>query len=209
MDELTHEAYLEKKVKTRKIVYGAILALCLALAIVVISLASINVDIRPKFVTGPSQVIVYSDSTQKTFYNGEEEFQKFDKLYKNMFNVSTLSAIFSGQLGGYSIDETIDSFETTSGAISSTVKDALGENYVKLFFDSEMTLKAPNGKDYKSVYNDKTLSYQEVYFSINEENAVNSFTFFFKVTGNNLKKTTISKITLRANTSKLFKEFIG
>lgn len=209
MDELTHEAYLEKKVKTRKIVYGAILALCLALAIVVISLASINVDIRPKFVTGPSQVIVYSDSTQKTFYNGEEEFQKFEKLYKNMFNVSTLSAIFSGQLGGYSIDETIDSFETTSGVISSTVKDALGENYVKLFFDSEMTLKAPNGKDYKSVYNDKTLSYQEVYFSINEENAVNSFTFFFKVTGNNLKKTTISKITLRANTSKLFKEFIG
>lgn len=209
MDELTHEAYLEKKVKTRKIVYGAILALCLALAIVVISLASINVDIRPKFVTGPSQVIVYSDSTQKTFYNGEEEFQKFEKLYKNMFNVSTLSAIFSGQLGGYSIDETIDSFETTSGAISSTVKDALGENYVKLFFNSEMTLKAPNGKDYKSVYNDKTLSYQEVYFSINEENAVNSFTFFFKVTGNNLKKTTISKITLRANTSKLFKEFIG
>jgi hypothetical protein len=218
MEEINsvQDAYLEKQLKTRKIAFSTILALVLALAIVIITLGCVKFDARPAFVTEPDQVTIVTENGKERFDSSMEEYQTFNTLYNEMFNISYLSAIFSGEVGGYRIVENVgsekqivnwytNSNETT---FSQDVTSALGSNYVQLHFNEKKKLINSNGSDYVSVNNrEYQLSYTDVFFAISEENAVKDFTFLFAINGNNGDRTTITKITLKANTSMLFEEF--
>ena len=220
MEEMTsmQEAYLEKTRKTRKITFSLILALVLAIAIIVTTFACVKVDIRPKFVTAPDQVAIYRDGKSNLNFDSSTDIYKdFDEIYNKMFNISYLSAIFSGRLGGYKIVENAgnngqimnwytNSNETT---MNSELASALGSNYVKLHFDEEKRLKNSDGSEYVSINNlSYVLTYHDIYFAISEENVIQDFTFYIAVKGNNDKRTTVSKITLSANTSSLYEEFV-
>ena len=219
MEEIKNvqDAYLEKQLKTRKISFSIILALVLALAIVIITLGCVNFDTRPAFVTDPDQVTIVSEKGVERFDSSKEEYVKFNEIYNNMFNMSYLSAIFSGEVSGYKIVENVgsekqivnwytNSNETT---FSQDVTSALGSNYVQLHFNEEKKLVNCDSSEYISVNNrDYKLSYTDVYFAISEENAIQDFTFLFAVKGNNGDRTTITKITLKANTAGLYEEFV-
>lgn len=211
-----HEAYLDKKLKTRKISFAVVMGFVLALAVVILTLGCVKVDIRPQFVTDPSYVTIFKDGSSRILNTSDEKYQQFDKLYKDMFDVTYLSAIFSGQLGDYTIVETQSPFFTsateTENYFSSEISQNLGKNFVKLHFSETKNLYRANGNVYTSKYApNEEFTYQDVYFALNEENVVKDFTFFFPMKGNiggTSKSSTITKITLRANTSKLYKEFI-
>ncbi len=212
-----HELYLEKKIKKKKITLLSILIVSFLLAMTIVIMACVRVDLRPAFVVKPSYVTIYADGNQKSSFDetDKDAYQKFEQLYNEMFNVSTLTAIFTGRTGGYKIDETDSKWYTSDNenTFVTTVSEALGSNYVQLHFDKPMKLYNANGSEYKSEYRDSyNLTYQDVYFAINDVNSINEFVFYFQVKGNSgltPERTTITTITLSANTYNFFDEFIG
>lgn len=210
------EIYAENKIRKRKITLISILSVVFVLVVAIIVMGCVKVDLRPSFFTKPSQVTIYGENnTSVVIADSDDRYKDFERIYNDMFNTSVLSALFTGRLGGYTIDETISRWYTNSNetTFSSTITDALGSNYVRLHFDSPMQFYNSNGSEYDSRYNASySLTFQDVYFAIDNVNATDTFTFYFQVKGNSgvsPERTTITTITLSANTSQLFEEFLG
>ena len=213
------EIYAENKIRKRKITLISILSVVFVLVVAIIVMGCVKVDLRPGFFTKPSQVTIYGENnTSVVIADSDDRYKDFERIYNDMFSTSVLSALFTGRLGGYTIDEGAtknDYWYTNSNetTFSSTITEALGSNYVRLHFDSPMKFYNANGSEYVSKYNDSySLTFQDVYFAIDNVNATDTFTFYFQVKGNtttNPQRTTITTITLSANTSQLFEEFLG
>lgn len=210
------EIYAENKIRKRKITLISILSVVFVLVVAIIVMGCVKVDLRPSFFTKPSQVTIYGENNiSVVIADSDDRYKDFERIYNDMFNTSVLSALFTGRLGGYTIDETISRWYTNSNetTFSSTITDALGSNYVRLHFDSPMQFYNSNGSEYDSRYNASySLTFQDVYFAIDNVNATDTFTFYFQVKGNSgvsPERTTITTITLSANTSQLFEEFLG
>lgn len=213
------EIYAENKIRKRKITLISILSVVFVLVVAIIVMGCVKVDLRPSFFTKPSQVTIYGENnTSVVIADSDDRYKDFERIYNDMFSTSVLSALFTGRLGGYTIDEGAtknDYWYTNSNetTFSSTITEALGSNYVRLHFDSPMKFYNANGSEYVSKYNDSySLTFQDVYFAIDNVNATDTFTFYFQVKGNtttNPQRTTITTITLSANTSQLFEEFLG
>lgn len=210
------EIYAENKIRKRKITLISILSVVFVLVVAIIVMGCVKVDLRPSFFTKPSQVTIYGENnTSVVIADSDDRYKDFERIYNDMFSTSVLSALFTGRLGGYTIDETISRWYTNSNetTFSSTITDALGSNYVRLHFDSPMQFYNSNGSEYDSRYNASySLTFQDVYFAIDNVNATDTFTFYFQVKGNSgvsPERTTITTITLSANTSQLFEEFLG
>lgn len=213
------EIYAENKIRKRKITLISILSVVFVLVVAIIVMGCVKVDLRPSFFTKPSQVTIYGENnTSVVIADSDDRYKDFERIYNDMFSTSVLSALFTGRLGGYTIDEGAtknDYWYTNSNetTFSSTITDALGSNYVRLHFDSPMKFYNANGSEYVSKFNaDYSLTFQDVYFAIDNVNATDTFTFYFQVKGNtttNPQRTTITTITLSANTSQLFEEFLG
>ena len=210
------EIYAENKIRKRKITLISILSVVFVLVVAIIVMGCVKVDLRPSFFTKPSQVTIYGENnTSVVIADSDDRYKDFERIYNDMFSTSVLSALFTGRLGGYTIDETISRWYTNSNetTFSSTITDALGSNYVRLHFDSPMQFYNSNGSEYDSRFNaNYSLTFQDVYFAIDNVNATDTFTFYFQVKGNSgvsPERTTITTITLSANTSQLFEEFLG
>lgn len=210
------EIYAEKKIKKRKVTLISILSVVFVLVVAILVMGCVKIDLRPDFFTKPSQVTIYGEnSTAIVIADSDERYKDFEKIYNDMFSTSVLSALFTGRLGGYKIDETINKWYSNSSetTLSSTISDALGSNYVRLHFDSPMKFYNANGSEYTSKYNQSySITFQDIYFAIDEVDVTDTFTFYFQVKGNSGKspeRTTITSITLSANTSQLFEEFLG
>ena len=200
------EIYAENKIRKRKITLISILSVVFVLVVAIIVMGCVKVDLRPSFFTKPSQVTIYGENnTSVVIADSDDRYKDFERIY-------------TGRLDGYTIDEGAtknDYWYTNSNetTFSSTITDALGSNYVRLHFDSPMKFYNANGSEYVSKFNaDYSLTFQDVYFAIDNVNATDTFTFYFQVKGNtttNPQRTTITTITLSANTSQLFEEFLG
>ncbi len=202
------DEYLKKKKRTRNIVYTTILSVLLAVAMIVIVMSSITVGLKPSFIGNPSSYSIYINGSEKKYIDeSSAEYDEFYDIYSKSFNVSYLSALFTGKLGGYQIEETLDAFysnSTDKTGISNALSTLLGSNYVKLEFAGEKPIKKANGEVYKSIYNTNCeLVFEDVYFTINSENADKDLTFYFGTTGIGMGYT-ITKISIRANTSALY-----
>lgn len=203
------DEYLNKKKRTRTITYSALLSVILALATIIIILSSIRVDLKPKFISDPSSYSIYISGTEKMYIDeGSEEYEEFYKAYKDSFNISYLSALFTGKLGAYKIEESTNQFYSNGTAktgMSNILKTALGNNYVKLSYATEQQVKKANGDIYYSIYHstEYDLKYEDVYFTLNTENKDSNLTFYFGTTGTG-SGYTITKISVRANTYALY-----
>ena len=211
------EIYAEKKIKKRKVTLISILSVVFVLVVAILVMGCVKIDLRPDFFTKPSQVTIYGEnSTVIVIADSDERYKDFEKIYNDMFSTSVLSALFTGRLGGYTINEgakkEVDYWykNTSETTFSSRITEALGSNYVRLHFDSPMKFYNADGSEYISKYNQSySLTFQDVYFAIDEVDATDTFTFYFQVKGNSGERTTITSITLSANTSQLFEEFLG
>ncbi len=202
------DEYLQKKKRKKNIIYTTILSVLLAIATIIIVMSSITVGLKPAFIGNPTSYTIYINGSEKKYIDETyEKYDEFYKIYSQSFNVSYLSALFTGKLGGYEIEETLDNFYSKANektGISSTLSSALGSNYVKLEFASERPVKKANGEVYTSKWNTNCqLVFDDVYFTINSTNQDNDLTFYFGTKGAGAGYT-ITKISIRANTSALY-----
>ncbi len=204
------DEYLTKKKRTRKITYSTILSIIFAIATIIIVMSSVRVDLKPTFIENPSYYSIFISKNEKMHIDETGEYyEEFYDKYQNSFNVSYLTALFTGKLGAYKIEETSDKFylnETNKSGISKTLESLLGNHYVKLSYLNEQQMKTADGKVYYSVFNSNEydLKYEDIYFNITSENVDSELTFYFGTTGAGLGYT-ITKITVRANTYELYK----
>lgn len=204
------DEYIAKKKRKRKITYSSILSVLFAIATIIIVMSTIRVDLKPSFVANPTIYEISISGKTETLDEGmadQERFEEFYKIYNQSFNVSYLTALFTGKLGGYEVNETLNKFysnENTQAGMSQSLSDQLGNNYIKLSYATEHTIKNSNGSTYYSDYNTACeLKFEDVYFPLNTEDKDSELTFYFGTTGIGMGYT-ITTITVRANTFALY-----
>lgn len=203
------DEYLSKKKRKRQITYSSLLSIIFIIATIIIVMSSVRVDLKPQFIENPTSYSIYINKDPKVRIDEtDEDYEEFYEKYQNSFNVSYLTALFTGKLGAYKIEETRDDFylnESGKTGISTALSNALGENYVWLSYLNEQQMKSADGKVYYSVFNtnEYELKYEDVYFNISNKNEDAELTFYFGTTGAGLGYT-ITKITVRANTYSLY-----
>lgn len=205
------DQYLAKRKKRRKITFSIISFIVLALATIIIVMSSVKVNTKPAFIDDAVSYRVTIDGKDKLLLEQEdEEFAEFDKLFDETFSLNYLTALFTGKLGGYEInanDETTDNFYSdtkNNTGMSSALKSALGDSYVRVKFAEEKEVAYSNGKAYMSKYNTNSkLVFNELYFNLSENNEDASLTFYLGTRGY-LSGTRITKITIEANTYALY-----
>lgn len=205
------DEYLAKKKRNRKIIFSVISFLTLALATIIIVMSCIKVNLKPSFISDASSYrITINNSDKMLLDKSSEEFEEFNKIFEESFSMNYLSALFAGKLGGYEIksdDETTDYFysnTTNNTGMSTTLKNALGSNYVRVKFAEDKVVKYSNGETYKSKYNsDNELVFNELFFNLSTSEEDEKITFYLGTTGY-LSGTRITKITIKANTYALY-----
>lgn len=204
------DEYLSKKKRNRKITFSIISFIMLALSVVIIVMSCIKINIKPDFFGDVKSFSITTKSSYIVLDESNEEFEEFNELFDESFSYNYLTALFAGKLGGYEInsdDETKDYFysdTTNNTGMSAELKSALGDNYVRVKFNEDKTVKYSNGKTYKSRYNtDATLVFNELYFNLNDTNEESELTFYLGTRGY-LSGTRITKITVEANTYSLY-----
>ena len=206
------DAYIAKKKRNRKIAFSIISFVTLALATIIIVLSCVKVNTKPAFIKDVSryEITVKENSSMIVYENGEDKFKEFDKLFNEAFSLNYLTALFTGKLGGYELNssnETTDNFYSDTQqniGMSSILKNALGDNYVKVKFNEEKEVKYSNGKTYTSKYDSTVpLVFDELYFSLNSDNEDSTLTFYMGTRGY-LQGVKITKITIKANTYSLY-----
>ena len=200
--------YLAKKKRKRKITFSIICGLIVALAVTIIVLAAVKTNLKPFFIERPDNIEVYIDGDMH-FTPNDDNYDEFYDIYDNSFKTSILTAMFTGKLGGYDIVETNQYFYSSASSttgMSSDLINALGENYVHLYYEQAQTMYSANGKEYYSIRNtdEYLLSFKDVYFNISAENADHELTFYFGTSSQNYSNGRITKITIRANTYALY-----
>ena len=78
------EIYLKNRIKKRKINLLIVSIVTFLLAVAIIIMACVNVDLRPKFVTDPDKVVIYTTelpSGQISLDESSEEYANFQKVY--------------------------------------------------------------------------------------------------------------------------------
>ncbi len=202
------DEYLRKKKRNKKITVSIISAVILALVIVIITLACIRIDLKPYFISQPTNIQVYTNDNL-TFTPNDDNNEEFFNIYEDSFYSTILTAMFTGNLGKYEIvegpTEAFYSDATNRQGMSSVLKSYLGSNYVHLFYAQEQKLYNADGSIYHSNRNSNQyeFSYQDVYFNITNENAEHDLTFYFGAYyGSSTPK--IISITVRANTYAIY-----
>ena len=209
------DEYLRKKKRNKKITLSVILFFVLALSVVIITLSCVKTNLKPYFLSEPSNIEVYIGGTrQYSTAPTDENYDEFYDIYQKSFNSNILTALFTGKLGSYEVYESdsLESFYSSSSSktgMSDTLKEYLGDNYVHLQYGQDQQLYNADGSVYYSTRWTKryNMQYKDVYFNITDTNADHELTFYFgayyKKDGKDYSPHIIS-ITIRANTFQLY-----
>ena len=211
---------LLKRKKTRRIVTFCGMCVAFALALVLIILAAVPVSLKPKCLSdGYWEIQMFHGSSvaEATLHESDEKYAEFMGVYNDAFKQTYLTAIFSGSLFDYQIEEDQEKVSTVLGAGGNLVGS--GKYFIRLEYadDEEKTLTTQNGKAYKSRYWassttewDGTLKFTQVYLVVNETAGVRDTDLYLissvpSSTESSGKREVLIKITVRADTSKIYK----
>lgn len=218
LDSVSDE-YLKKRKRNKKITLSIISAVVFALVVVIIVLACVRVNLKPYFLSRPSNIQVYINNTL-SYAPTDEAYDDFYAVYEDSFYSTVLTAMFTGNLGDYKIVESgrqsFYSDATNRQGISSTLQSYLGSNYVHLFYAQEQTLYNADGSVYYSNRwsNRYYFTYQDVYFNLTDTNNESELTFYFGAcytteSGQTSDTPKIISITVRANSYAIYDYVVG
>ena len=164
------DEYLRKKRRKKIITLSSILSVVLILSIAIITLACVNVNLKPFFIEPPSSYTIVIDGSERaTLTMTDDEYNEFTELFEKSMQVNALQALFTGRLGGYSINEgrrSANSFYTsnsTKADLNSSLVSTLGSNYVRMRYSVEQNLFKSNGSyQYSSFDTTKKLCYIDI-----------------------------------------------
>ena len=221
-DELYSKIQTEKLLKKKKAKQTATFAsLCvaMALAIVVIVLAAVPASFLQNDI---SIVNMYtSDSTFASFDKQDSRYQTFKKYLNKSFSQPYLSAIFSGSLFSFDVEE--NGTEITGNNALTTARKYInsGDYLVKLRFNTtennKLHLVEQNGRDYVSqkfqgrYWNGSGLTFEEVYIQVQQKSGMQDTKIFVIATYprfvNGQQSGTINRlvtVTVKADTNVLY-----
>ena len=230
-DEVTKELSQDElytKIETDKIVrakkkkkIATLISLCafFALAVVIIVLATVPANLRPNCISNDFyQAKFYTSGSVDTAVGSvlkADEKDKYESLVKDLnesFAQSYISAIFSGSLSRYNVEEKkYNTFETTAKT------DIGSSKYVELLYSEAQTFTNRNGSKYQtnaSTSDKWTITFKKVYIVIDEQNGFKDTNIYIcadytKKNGDEVSNEygKYIKITLRANTYKIFENW--
>ncbi len=213
------DQYMAKMKKKRIIINSIILSLCLVLAFVIILLACLRIDLRPRFDNNPEYVEIKVDSKNDviSFAKGDERYQEFMDIYNSTLSTSILSSIFTGNVYGYKIeyvgegasDQNEKFYESYSNGVghgmSSALSSRLGSNYVHFRFTEDQSIYRSNGTVLGGRYNaSKSIFYKDVYFTFSSDENSTEVNYYFGVNDYGDYGPTIVKITVEAQSYSLY-----
>ena len=209
------DEYLRKKRRKKIITLSSILSVVLILSIAIITLACVNVNLKPFFIEPPSSYTIVIDGSERaTLTMTDDEYNNFTELFEKSMQVNALQALFTGRLGGYRINEgrpSTDSFytsNTTKADLNSSLVSTLGSNYVRMRYSVEQNLFKSNGNyQYSSFDTTKKLCYIDIVFSLSTENQDSDVTLYFGTYAQSSSQDAsayITTITITANTYALY-----
>ena len=208
--DFVSDKIIAKKKQKKIIISSVILALVLIVSALVITFANINYDLKPKFLSNADAYDVYLSGNVVSYDKGDESYDEFMKEYNEIFDISCLSALFSGKIGRYSVDETNFEFynsyksgEVVGTGISSNLKNSLGSKYIHLIFNTEQKMLTKEGKQYYTSNHSSRhpLYFQDCYLRL-DSTETDSMTFF--VGTYYTSKATITKINVKASSFELY-----
>lgn len=229
-DELYAKIQTEKLLKRKKIrKISTIVALCFvfALSVVMIVLGTVPFKLLPKCVNDDYYAIdmVTNGSNSygaKHFTQGENGYKEAKKVIDSAFSQTYLSAIFSGSMFSYAIDEQNSNASSVIGDSGSLTTSRT--SYLKLTYAEPRVLTKQNGAKYQSRYHSTNwngeLYFSNVYIEISSDEGVKTSNVYVVVSypltdggklvldneGNikyDTKNMKIIKISVRADTSKI------
>lgn len=209
------DQYLKKKKRNKKIIFSVISVFVLVLSIVIIILSCVKINLKPYFLTEPASIHVYIDGSRKYLTTPtDENYDEFNQIYQQAFNSNILTALFTGKLGSYQINEPDKSEnfyanQSSLTGMSDALLNYLGENYVHLEYVQDQQMYNADGSVYYSRRNNLryNMQYQDVYFNISDTNVDHELTFYFGAyykDDDGVHSPHIITITIRANTYQLY-----
>lgn len=199
-EQVVEETYAEqiaKKSKIKRIIISVVsLSLVLMIAVAFIVMACVKVDSKPSFITEPTR-IYFNNETTVQYDNEDQLYQDFMDEYNKTFTTSYLSALFSGNLGGYDIEERVT---------QTLPEDVTEQTYVTfLYKNQKITLLDKDGKTYYSKYNSNySIDFYEVSFVLSNEDKQQNIDMYLKYTWQDSNKEWYTKVTFKANTYNLY-----
>ena len=205
------DIYVAKVRKRRIITNSILLSLCLLLAIAIIVLAVLRIDLKPRFDATPDYVYIKvdTDSEEKNFAKSDEEtYNQFMNVYNNSLSTSVLTSIFTGNVYGYVVQWSDNSFyQTYSNGVgrgmSSSLSTSLGSNYVHFYFTQPQSIYLSNGEILDGRYDGKEITYHDCYFSISSDENLAQVDFYFGVLDYRSSPITV-KISVEAQSFELY-----
>ena len=201
------DEYLAKKKRNRIISYSIISFIVFALATVIIVMSCIKIDLRPQFMgRALSYRVTIANSEVMTIDENSEEYDEFNKLYLNSFKSQYLTALFTGKIGGFSIEDRKENFyvnNTTSP--SSELKSMLGENYVRVTFAETNKILNSNGSEFVSSFIGQKFTFNELYFNLSTNDSQQDLTLYLGGILEGTSAIKIIEIKVPANTYQLYK----
>ena len=211
-DEIYTKMQTEKLVqkrKKRKIITAVSMGIAFALALVIIIMAAVPVSLKPRCIDNDyTQVRLYKgtniENPVATVFKEDERFDKFKKVFDKSFARSYLSALFSGSLFAYEIQENHDLFSVAT-------KDLTNSNssyFVKLTYNKAHKVTKQSGKVYYSdryANRDWSFTFTEAYIKVNTESGFRDTKVYIPVSYPDSKEGEYAiVITVKANTSKIY-----
>lgn len=215
---------LLKKKQNKKIATIIGMGFAFVLAVVIIILAAVPVSLKPRcMVSGFDSVALYPGNTNGVSYTYDEQgYDDFMKVYNKAFSQPYISAIFSGSLFSYSIEETGDSVSSVIGSGGSLIQNNI--YFVRLRYAEEQVFTYQNGKIYSSKFYGKDndewsgkysggkLYFTDVYFEVSQTDGVKETNVYVVANypkssngeGQNVLEQGIIKITVKANTNLIY-----
>lgn len=217
--DFVSDEYLRKKKRNNKIIFSCISAFVLALAVVIITLACVRIDLKPYFLSEPTNISINTAEGTYSVTPADENYNRYDDIYQSSFNSSVLTALFTGNLGAYQIvEERQEHFygdPDNKTGIDEDLAEYLTDNYVHLYYSQPQSLRNADGSQYNTIYSSRVgaMYYKDVYFNISDTDTEQELTFYFGGYRTNVgsadEEARIVKITVRANTYKLYQLAIG
>lgn len=217
--DLVSDEYLRKKKRNKKIIFSCISAFVLALAIVIITLACVRVDLKPFFLNEPTSIDIHTTEGTYSLAPNDENYSKYNDIFESSFNSTVLTAMFTGNLGAYTINEERSEYfysdSDNKTGINSDLSEYLTDNYIHLYYSQPQSLKNADGSQYYSRFSSRTgaMYFKDVYFNITDTDNEEELTFYIggytTREGYSDNRAQIVKISVRANTYRLYQLAIG
>ena len=209
LQSVSDKIIAKRKLK-RTIISSVLLSVVVILASIVIALAGIKVDMQPNFIGKADAYSVYIGGVNKKYFDTDSKtYDAFHEELDKVFDTNYLTALFSGKLDCYTIEETKVQFysDETRTNLSSSLKTELGSNYVRFVYNEEQKVTNKDGSQYYSTEykaNTYALKFKDCYLKL-DSTGEEQLTFYLGTY--DYSKPMITKVIVKTNSASLYEYF--